>query len=324
MQIKLISKHGQDGQADTYAYLTGETKDDSEIGSSERINYNLGSIRNGGLEKLIEFSNSVNYFLLESALENQRDSIAGTRSYGTVYLITQMLKRWGISAELLFGSEDPNGHAMSNLLPSLLAALLDCDTRPDSSLSNIQRRFYFPKGVCFNASTIRELLHSIQISACDQDNGVSTAGIIKKDECPIYKASTEKLLSWATSDCGQWGDFMGIDGIRKIASLAGCLYNSIEKQTAMSWSVINEHLFELQAIRVEKGMKTFSMTTRLTTMQLNIFYRLEIKPTPLVVIERSEQPVITESKEEAKSYEAINLVFAPFFNANTKSITGSN
>lgn len=324
MQIKLISKRGQDGQADTYAYLTGETKKDSEIDIPERINHNLGSIRNGGLEKLIEFSNSVNYLLLESALENQRDSIECTRSYGTVYLITQMLKKWGVSTDLLFRAEDSNGHAMSDILPSLIAALLDSETKPDSNLSNIQRRIYFPKGVSFNASTIRELLNSIQISACVQDNGISTIGIDKTDECPICKTSEEKLLAWATSDCGHWCDLMGNEVINTIASLAGCLYNSIKKQAAMSWQVINEHLSELQAIRVERGIKTFSMTTRLTTMQLNIFYRLEIKPPPLVVSEQNEQPVITEGKVESNFYETINRIFAPFFNANMKSISGNN
>jgi len=310
--MKLIPESGQNGKVDTFACLVDEIQDDSEWDCAERTVCNLGSIGNGGLEKLIELSNSINYFFLESALENHRDSIVCARSYGVVYLINQLLNRWDVSSELLIGSGDPNTRALYNFLPSLMAALLDYDAKHDSSLVNLQRHIYLPKDICFNASTIRNLLHSIQIFPIEQFNRILFNNAPPRNGHRIKKIFEEKLLAWATSDCGPWSDFDDVGGMIRVVSLTKCLRDLVEEQAVLSWQVINEHLSELQAIRVERGAKTFLLTTRPTSMQLNIFYRLELKPPPLVVIEQSEQSVITKDKVESDIYETFDLIQDPF------------
>ena len=324
MQIKLIPERGQDGKVDNFACLVDDIQGDPERNCTERTVYNFGPIGNGGLKKLVELSNSINFLLLESALENHRDSIVCSRSYGVVYLIAQILRKWKISANLLVKIDDSATKTnLYNFLPSLMAALLDYDTKRDSSLVNLQRHIYLPKNICFNASTIRSLIRSIHIFPGNPFKEISINCVTKNNGHRIKKIFEEKLLAWATSDCGPWSDFNDVEGMVKIVFLTGCLYDSVEKLSEISWQEVNEHLSELQAIRVESGAKTFLLTTRLTSMQLSIFNRLELKPPPLVIIEQSEQPVVTKDKVESDIFKAINLVHDPFFEASALNISNN-
>lgn len=314
MQIKLISERGQDGQVDTFACLMDDIQGDPRRNCTERTVYNFGPVGNGGLEKLVELSNSINYLLLESALENHRDSIVCSRPYGVVYLIAQILRKWEISANLLVKIDDSATKTnLYNFLPSLMAALMDYDTRYDSALSDLQQHIYLPKDICFNASTIRNLIHSIQIFPSDLFKEISLTGVNKKVGYNKHKIVAHKLLAWATSDCGPWHDLDSIEGMVKIVSLTGCLYDSVENLSEIPWQEVNDHLSELQAIRVESGARTFLLTTRPTSTQLNILYRLDLKPPPLVVCEKTEHPLETISEVETLANTQIDVLQEAIF-----------
>jgi hypothetical protein len=318
MQIKLIPERGRDGQMDISAYLTDSKSDESGLDYREQTICNLGSIGNGGLEKLIELSNSVNYFLLESVLENSRDSIVCSRSYGVIYLINQIMNKWHSYSELLRESGSASIQTLHELLPSILTALLDDTTTVNTSFKDIQRRIYFPKGIQLNAATIRNLISSMSIFSDDPFFIVLNNRSNRNNGQGIEKMFSEKLLAWATSDCGPWHNLNDAEGLMRIVKLAAYFYRSLEDTTALSWQVINDNLSELQAIRVENGAKTLLMMTRPTSMQLNIFYRLDIKPPPLVIIEHSERPVISTEEAESDSsdsYETINPINDHFFEA---------
>ena len=324
MQIKLIPERGYDGQVDISAYITDEIQDDSGWDCMDQTICKLGSIENGGLEKLIELSNCINYFLLDSILESNRDSIVCSRSYGVIYMIRQLLNKWFDSSELLIGSEDTSTQALNELFPSLLTALLDRDLKYDSPLSDIQRRIYLPKDISLNASTIRDIIRSIHIFSENPSEANSDSHLNRQNENPLKRMLKEKLVAWATSDCGPWNDFSGDEGITRIVSLAASLCNSIEEQTTISWQAINEHLSELQAIRVESGVKTLLMTTRPTSMQLSIFYRLEFEPPPLVIIEQNEKPIVTKEEVESDMFESFNYHHDPVFESNALSVSNNN
>ncbi|NQU04809.1 MAG: hypothetical protein HQ568_01850, partial [Calditrichaeota bacterium] len=221
-------------------------------------------------------------------------------------------------------SGDTSTQALNDLFPSLIAALLDQDLKYDSSLSDIQRLIYLPKDTCLNASTIRDIIRSIHIFSENPSEAISVDHVNRQNGKPIKKILTEKLLAWATSDCGPWNDFNGDEGITRIASLAASLYNSIEEQTTLPWQIINEHLSELQAIRVESGARTLLMTTRPTSTQLSILYRLEFKPPPLVIIEQLEKTVVTEEEVKSDMLEASEYFHDSVFEANALSVSSNN
>jgi len=324
MQIKLVPEQSDDGQVDISAYIMDEIQDESGWDRREQTICKLGSIENGGMEKLIELGNSINYFLLDSALESTRDSVVCSRSYGVIYMIKQLLNKWYDSSELLIGSGDTSTQVLNELFPSLIAALLDQDLKSDSTLNEIQRRNYLPKDTCLNASTIREIIRSIHTFSENLPESISISHVNRQNGNSLKKMLTEKLLAWATSDCGPWNDFSCDKGIMRIVSLATYLYNSIEEQTTLSWQVINENLSELQAIRVENGAKTLLMTTRPTSTQLSIFYRLEFRPPPLVIIEQHEQPVITKEEVESDIFESFNYHHDPVFEASALSVSNNS
>lgn len=312
MQIKLMPEEGQNGQMDICACLMDKIRDESGLDIQEQMVCNLGSIGNGGLEKLIKLSNSVNYILLESALENARDSIVCSRSYGVIYLIKQILDKWYNYSDLALKSEDEKMQTLYNLLPSLLAALLDKSISADSSLSDLKRRIYFPNDINLDAAAIRSLINSADFFPNDQLNEILNCGKDQDNGQRFKKALSGKLLAWATSDCGPWHNFDEAEGLMQIVNLAVHLHESIELETGLSWQVINSSLSDLQAIRVERGARTLLLMTRPTSMQLNIFYRLDIKPPPLVIVEQYEQPIITSEESESDLCETMDSINDPF------------
>ncbi|MCF7810057.1 hypothetical protein K9N50_03615 [bacterium] len=320
MQIKLIPERGQDGQIDISACLFDKINDESGLHGQEQTICNLGSLGNGGLEKLIELSNSVNCLLLESALESSRDSIVCSRSYGIIYLINQIMDKWHGYSELLRESGSMGIQILHELLPSMLAALLDENTDCNSSLDEIQRRIYFPKGTDLSAATIRNLISSVDIFSDDPFFMVLNNRSNRINGNELERKLREKLLAWATSDCGPWHNFNEAEGLTRIIKLAAYFHKSIEDKTALSWQVINDNLSELQAIRVENGAKTLLMMTRPTSMQLNIFYRLNIKPPPLVIIEQNERPIISAEEAESELYDTTNSIHDQFFETCTLSV----
>ena len=86
MKLKQISECRPDGKVSSFGYLVESASPDS-LSNNETTICNLGSLQAGGLQKLVELSNSINEYLLESALKANRDSIASSRSYGIVYLV---------------------------------------------------------------------------------------------------------------------------------------------------------------------------------------------------------------------------------------------
>lgn len=295
MQLKKITGLKPDGQPETCLYLTDGAFNDPVSNSSLKDGLNLGSLGNGGLEKLIELSNSVYHFLLHEALENRRDSIVSSRSYGMCYLVTQMLDNWEIFSDLKVGfNELVKREQPFNLLPSLVAALLDPDTTASSELSELERKYFLPRKTHFEASAIRELLLSLSpyLPELEQQPEID----------PEFKV---KLMAWATSDCSPWCEFSENEALNRIAYFATRIKQTIEAQTLMTWKAINNQLFDLQAIRLEKGAKTFLLTTRITSSQFNVFFQAEIEPPPLVTCEHVEKPL---ELEKVYGYQECDLV----------------
>jgi len=330
MQLKQISERGQDGCIETNACLVEMVRDNSGRNQTERTIYNLGSMGNGGFDKLIDLINSAHYLLLEPALENRRDSIVCSRSYGVVYLITQLLEKWDITANSLLELDYPaSNYKLFNLLPSLIAALLDCCLKPDSDIDNLQRRIYSPVDIDLNAAAIRNLIYlfndyPLADNYPDIDNNfiydyfsAEFSTVVSKEHSDdrssngswINKVIAQNLLTLATADCGSWYELVDVEGMNKIVSLTGYLYDFLEKQTAMELRRIYDHLSELQAIRVERGAKTLLLMTRPTSIQLSIFYRLGIKPPPLVMCEQVEKAIVMENRAEFKTDEAVDFAY---------------
>ena len=304
MRLKEITKCKQDGQIVTKAYLVEDDKTETTNPGAEQTIYEFGSLENVGINNLIELSNSVHSFFLDTAIVNQRDSIISSRSYGIVYLVKRMLEELEISEELFLDSDNAEeAENLFDLLPSLITALLDSDLNPNSRLKSINRRIHIPKDGSFTAEIIRDIIHTFgtapkNLPACgtmsdDYDpNGISSLStnsdrLIQQlsDGYATAETITDKLHAWAMSDSEAWAEFNDFEGLFRIASLALYLRDEIEKRTFMTWETIEDNLTELNAIRVVRGAKAFLITTRPTSTILNIFYRLEIEVPPLVILE---------------------------------------
>ena len=132
MLLKQVSECVPDGSIRTSALLI-KSFDNGSGSASDNILCNLGSLNNEGLDNLIELSNSVNKFLLESTLDFNRDGLKSSQAYGTVYVISQILKEHGISSEMLFGPDNKiESNQRFDFLVSLVACLLDCQSSEDS------------------------------------------------------------------------------------------------------------------------------------------------------------------------------------------------
>ena len=278
MKLKQISECRPDGKVSSFGYLVESASTDS-LSNDDTTICNLGSLQAGGLQKLVELSNSINEYLLESALKTNRDSIASSKSYGLVYLVRNLLEISKISAEVTFGSDNPTkSRDQFDFLISLLAALLEKNIYAETKLTQVTRQVYFPGRTNLDPSSLYDLLTSIIDFPITSNNGDSSE-------------YADKLVSWVFSDCGPWTEFDEAESVSQISRLAGFIQTSAEEKTGLSWDEINNTLRHLNVIQIEKENEMLLMTTRPDSSQLKLFYRSDIEIPPNVFREQTDQPI---------------------------------
>ncbi len=299
----MIVKHVSEcapGENVESASVVNREKETPENGNLEKIIYNLGSLQSEGLDNLIELSNSVNKFLLESTLDLNRDGLESSQSYGVVYVISQLLKENGITHEVIFGSEDEvKSKRCFDFLVSLIACLLDNQSNIESDLDSLHKRIYFRKGTILNEKSILSLTNIIRQYPVFESKPTDTSQ---------YK---EKLASWLSIETESWSDVADFESLDFLTELADFICNLVEDMTLLSWSSICNKLSELCAVRVENGAETLLMTTRPTSSHLKLFYRLGIDLPPQVICEsrgRNRKSINIEQKRlnaESLSYQLV-------------------
>ena len=294
MILKQVSECEPDGSVRTSALLI-ENCDNGSSSASDKILCKLGSLNDEGLDNVIELSNSINKFLFESVVDYGRDGIQSSQSYGMVYLISQILKEYGISSEMLFGSDNKiESNQRFEFLQSLVACLLDYQSTEDSSLDGLQKRIYFQKDLILNQNSISDLTSAIQQYPLLENNSTD------------HSCFSNKLTAWLSGESESWSVVNDFDSISFIAGLADFVYQKVEEMSALSWDSICENLTELCAVRVESGSETFLLTTRPSSSHLKLFYRLGIELPPHVICEsREKTPETIEVKKEKMDLEHI-------------------
>jgi len=288
MILKHISECQPDGNIKTSALLV--EKSGSVVNQdAENIICNLGSLQNEGLDSLIELSNSINKFLLESTLDFNRDGLESSHSYGTVYLISQIFRDNGITSEHIFGSDNKaENEQRFDYLISLVACLLDNQSNADSNLNSLQKKIYFKKDVKLDPASILTLIDSIRQYPDLQYNSSN-----------CLSQFSDKLTAWLSTDTESWSVFNDFDGILFIAELAEFVRFEVEELSSLSWSSISDNLTELHAVRFERGAETLLLTTRPTSSHLKLFYRLDIE-LPAQVILESRKQFVKDQNENVK------------------------
>jgi len=268
MKLKQISECQPDGKISSFGYLV-ENSSVSPRNESEKTICNLGSLQAGGIQKLIELSNSISEFLLESVLKTNRDSITSSKSYGIVYLVKNLLEKNEITADNNIEAESQEKRSeLFNFMISIMASLLECNIQPETKLTQISRQVYFPGEMSLNQNTLSELISSIKELP------------VKPSDNSEFTEYANKLVSWTLSDCGTWSEFDEAEGILRLSHLAGLIQVSAEEKTGLSWEAINNNLRHLHVIRLEKDNETILMTTRPSASQLKLFYQLDIEIPP--------------------------------------------
>jgi len=326
MQLKHISIRKQDVKMDSNVHLLDRSQISSE--ANELTNMNLGSANNGDLTKLIDLSNSVNDFFLKSSLGKQRDGIIGSCSYGLVYAISETLEKWGLHSYLSNTSEtDSEFDNLLKLLPTFLSVLVDSDLSSDFSLSDLNRRVYIQSELKLEASTIRKMVRlfntnrlKIDLPVDESSNsmthifGIPTSIDISSVSVDhdtmrqdFFFRAGRKIRKWAESDIIP-GHVSEKDlGVYRICFLANALMFTIVEKTASPWKKVCRSLTEMQSLRIKQGASIFALTTRPTSSQLRLFYKLDI-PAPLFV--RCEYtPPISEHTKQNELYSEDALEF---------------
>lgn len=240
-----------------------------------------GDISSDEFEKLIDLANAVHRYLLDDSIQQRRDNIIDCRSFGGYYLIDNLLKQNGYFGFLDsgFGSYKQNSLHFA-LLPGLITALLDPNNTDSTDLKSIQIRSYLPADIEFTPESIRDIL--IRISPYFTEKVCGT-----ESENGFYK----KLVSWATADCSPWCELTEDSSISLIAALTEKTSDFIVENTYISIEEIMSMLSGLQAIRVEKGSRTFSLISRINPQIYSIFYCLDLPTPPLVLHETTDRLV---------------------------------
>lgn len=326
MQLNRISVRKQDGKLDTQVHLTDKIQGNTDL--DELTSWNLGSTDNGGLKKLIDLSNSINNFFLESSLGKQRGGILGCRSYGLVYVISRTLEKWDLkNYQSSTTAEDRDVENLLNLLPSLLAMLMDDDQKSDLTLPEIRHRIYIPAESVLDASTIRKMIRlfntnrlkvvmpiedsnypSTHIFGTPAMVGINTISVdhnLKRQD--FFFNTGRKLRNWAESDIIPGHVSESDLGVYRISYLANALKSSITDRAALTLKGVCRTLADLQSIRIKQGASIFALTTRPTSAQLKLLYKLDVSPPPFVTCECSPPNDENIGADKTKSEEIANF-----------------
>ncbi len=277
---------------------------------------NLSTKEGGALYQLSELNNSIHSIFLSSALNELRDSIISSRSYGMNYLFEKCLEH--LDSPFLDCSYNAESHNSRNelaVLPNLLAVLTAPFNIPESSLENLQRRFYFPDNIIVNSMFIRRLLKALEERFEAQQ---SSAGCLLngEDRNPVTSTPVQfdarstvayKLTVWATRDIGDWCEFSYSDTIQRIDELCSHIRTHVEVETGMRWDRIVDNMVELSVIEVQQGTSKILMTTRPTSGQLNILFRLGLQPPKQIigVSNLAQERIYSESSKVGEKSETI-------------------
>lgn len=321
MQLKQISIRKQDVKLDTNVHLVDRVHNNSE--AIELTKMNLGSTSTGDLTKLIDLSNSVNDFFLKSSLGKQRDGIVGSCSYGLVYAISETLEKWGLNNFQSIPSEiDQEFDHLVKLLPTFLSVLVDSDLSSDFSLADLNRRIYFQSELKLEASSIRNMVrlfntnrlkihlpidescdsmtHIFGIPATIDISSVSVDHDTMRQD--FFFRAGRKIRKWAESDIIP-GHVSEKDlGVYRICFLANAIMSTMVEKAASPWKKICRTLTEMQSLRIKQGASIFALTTRPTSAQLRLFYKLDLSTPPFVRIEYTP-PAVKETEQNELSSE---------------------
>ncbi len=301
MQLKRIPTRDSDGQLDINVCITDGFVDHCE---SEKVICDFGSVYSGDLAKLIQFTNSVHQYLLRLSVKKQVNLAVNARSYGTVYVISQLLELFDLKMEWCEDNIEVNTSLSLSSLPTLIAALLDPDFKKTDRPEKLSQRLYCERSMVFTSQSIRNLL----VLAAEK---ISLPQTSRKSMTVADRHRREKLTAWITSDWGEPLNPLEQKGFETVISLSQQVAKWIESHTDSSWNTIVEHLRELRAIQIEHLNNVVYLSTRMTSVQTGIFYRLKVPYPPLVfqglVPEQSSQ--ITTKLEDDMDWESISLQF---------------
>lgn len=283
MQLQKIPVRHPDGTLDTQICLTDDSDSNGNLSS---VLCNFGSMNNGGLSKLIQFSNSVNSLLNSLLIEqNQEDGVVSSSSFGLSFFIAHILLKRGIYTG--WNENGPNlleEHALLSY-PILLAALLDPDTKPTHRASQLARRFYSPVKGCFSSNSIQELLRSAEGS-------IDILEIFEQHEEGVEEALINKLHAWVQPEWNPSDSIVKQRGGQVTLHLAAMIKSYADHQTSSNWEAISEHLREVRIVNIEINGRSVYALTRLSAMQTGIIYRLGVPCPPRLLCEPNSQPLI--------------------------------
>ncbi len=302
MYIKQIAENSANGTIESNVYLVDGVLDNTpgKENSGNDTLHKIGNLNNGGLQKLLNLANSANSLLLNSAVEDCRDSVAGTSAYGAVYTIRKILEINEIDANIPVENNSTPNHL--DILPSLIAGVLNTTLRPDLELRKILDKIHFP---FTEGSQKLDLMSFIETkNPIDMNLGIMSQNELSdlRNRCAdaeedyrnllitaetdfsgFVLAACSRIKNWLKQEYGVWETGRNDGYIFDYALLAASIVHWVESKTFMPWINVDESLSDLQIVRIERESNIILLTTRATSANLNIFYRLNIDPPPMLL-----------------------------------------
>ncbi|MFC2150198.1 hypothetical protein ACFLQV_01715 [Calditrichota bacterium] len=287
MNVKEITRRDADGAIGTDAVI-----DLSEIeGLIDNHDLNLGDMGDEGMDNLVSLHNALSRFLLKTGGGAEQTSIKSARSYGMVYLIEHLLNRSIDIGSATFHSRE--------LIPPLLAALLDEDLDARVDLERLKNQLYTPDDLEISVRSIRQLV--TEFEDIDISPPVSTKKHCRSEFVDVSEQQIDlareigfKLNVWCTLLSKELESIYSSSGFGKLLNLALQLRAYIEDEVEMSWQRIQNHMRELRVVEVEDGAFNVVSTTRPTTKQLMILYRLGLDAPDSIIDHDRVESVLTD------------------------------
>lgn len=275
MDLLPLTRRGSGGRLDTEICLLDPEHGGPMGVSVKQLVGSFGSIHNGGLSRLIQFTNAVHQLVLQQTIAGATDGLVGCRIFGLVYLVALQIEEFGIETGWSKnGPDTPN--TPGAFIPTLIAALLDPLSQASESLQSLTRRFFCPGQSVFSAATVGE---SISVMAKFHPDGADYSQELKSTE----PALAERLAAWSGEGEPSQSASQARRGSAVIIHIARAISQQVEQQTGMEWSSVTEHLRDLQVVQVEQRGKKLFLTTRLTSSQMSIYYRLGMPLPPFML-----------------------------------------
>jgi len=276
MDLMPFTRRGSDGRLDTEICLL-----DPQLGgpmevSVERLLGSFGSIHNGGLSRLIQFTNAVHQMVLQQTIAGATDGLANCRIFGPVYLVALQLAEFGIDTG--WTNSGPEKFCSSGaFLPTLIAALLDPLSRASETPRSLSHRYFCAEPIVFSADTVHDTILAI---AKFHPDGADYSKELNSTELNI----AQKLAAWSSND----DPFLSSSLPEKLGAgvmvhIAKAIVHQAEQLTGMGWSSLYEDLRDLQAVLIEQRGRKLYLTTRLSSAQMSVYYRLDMPLPPLMI-----------------------------------------